>query len=269
MPLPCFNGIKWLEWTKEERECCQLPDYGHHGTPHYYEHAIDLQKQLFYFTNKHKLTKIVLFFFKKPTQHIHSSIFFQLSSCEEHEDWCPFFMYFGIGFFCSCTEGGVSLGFFFFWFLSVCLCNALLRQNLKKHTFISYIISLVSVNQICNVHSFSLLTPSIVVLVLLHVVHNHAPLLLYAFLLFGITQCNYPSISPSTHLSIHLFICPSIFTNMKGFNMMSPLSPSTAQSFAVSVSITLCYWSPGLSQWLQKWLLFFRYYHIRLVISEM
>lgn len=175
-------------------------------------------------------------------------------------------MYFGIGFFCSCTEGGVSLGFFFFWFLSVCLCNALLRQNLKKHTFISYIISL---NQICNVHSFSLLTPSIVVLVLLHVVHNHAPLLLYAFLLFGITQCNYPSISPSTHLSIHLFICPSIFTNMKGFNMMSPLSPSTAQSFAVSVSITLCYWSPGLSQWLQKWLLFFRYYHIRLVISEM
>lgn len=178
-------------------------------------------------------------------------------------------MYFGIGFFCSCTEGGVSLGFFFFWFLSVCLCNALLRQNLKKHTFISYIISLVSVNQICNVHSFSLLTPSIVVLVLLHVVHSHAPLLLYAFLLFGITQCNYPSISPSTHLSIHLFICPSIFTNMKGFNMMSPLSPSTAQSFPVSVSITLCYWSPGLSQWLQKWLLFFRYYHIRLVISEM
>lgn len=141
----------------------------------------------------------------------------------------------------------------FFLLIFICLFVQHVTETKPEKTYlISYIISLVSVNQICNVHSFSLLTPSIVVLVLLHVVHSHAPLLLYACLLFGITQCNYPSISPSTHLSIHLFICPSIFTNMKGFNMMSPLSPSRAQSFDVAVSITLCYWSPGLSQWLQK-----------------
>lgn len=30
--LLCFNGIKWLELTKEERECCQLPQWGHSHT---------------------------------------------------------------------------------------------------------------------------------------------------------------------------------------------------------------------------------------------
>lgn len=47
----------------------------------------------------------------------------------------------------------------------------------------------------------------------------------------------YPS-TPSSAIHLHL--------HEEGFNMMSPRSPSRTLSFAVSFSITLCYWSPGL-----------------------
>lgn len=77
-----FNGIKWLELTKEERECCQLPQWGHshtgscfHPTPKNMALTPSPSQQLLYSTNLHKVTPLV--FLQLATRHVQRHAFHQ------------------------------------------------------------------------------------------------------------------------------------------------------------------------------------------------
>lgn len=85
--LLCFNGIKWLELTKEERECCQLPQWGHSHTGSCFHYTtmnmaltLSPSQQLLYSANLNKITPLV--FLQLPTRHVLRHAFHQALSCE-------------------------------------------------------------------------------------------------------------------------------------------------------------------------------------------
>lgn len=94
--LPCSVSMtsNGLGLTKEERECCQLPQWGHshtgsrfHCTTMNMALTLSPSQQLLFSTNLHKVT--ALFFLQLPTRHIQRHAFHQPSSCETPKNVMP------------------------------------------------------------------------------------------------------------------------------------------------------------------------------------